>query len=129
MQAASQNDRSVAGSAHKGGYGFHPSYRLHKTDEFSSVFAFRRTIRGDCFVLHYRPSEAGPRLGVVVAKKLARHAVTRNLLKRLSREHFRRVRTTLPPCDLILRLSRPVKGVSRAHLRRDIAALIGRLPR
>lgn len=129
MQAASQNDGSAVRPACKGKCGFPPSYRLHKTDEFSSVFAFRRTIRGDCFVLHYRPSDTGPRLGVVVAKKLARHAVTRNLLKRLSREHFRRVRTSLPSCDLILRLSRPVKGVSRAHLRRDIAAVMGRLPR
>jgi ribonuclease P protein component len=107
-----------------------PVYRLRKTDEFSSVFAFRRTIRGDWFVAHYRPN-GGPsaRLGVVVAKKLVRRAVKRNLLKRLAREHFRLHRATLPACDVIVRLTARVDGASRAQLRRDIAKVFDRLPR
>lgn len=108
---------------------FPRAYRLCKTDEYSSVFAFRRALRGRYFMLHYRPSEGSARLGVVAAKKLAKKAVTRNLVKRLAREHFRIVRATLPPCDLILRLSASPRGASRRELREDLQALTGRLPR
>src|SRR5262245_45596093 len=59
-------------------------YRLRKTDEYSSVFAFRRVLRGRFLSVHYRPNGlATARMGVVVAKKLARRAVLRNLVKRI----------------------------------------------
>lgn len=109
---------------------FKPVYRLRKTDEYSSVFAFRRAIRGDYFMLHFRTGESGSaRMGVVVAKKLARLASQRNLVKRLVREHFRHVRETLPGYDLIVRLNRPIAGVKRSQLRRDIASVLRRLAR
>ncbi|HSD37379.1 MAG TPA: ribonuclease P protein component [Rhodocyclaceae bacterium] len=108
---------------------FPPECRVRKTDEYSSVFAFRRSIRGRYFVLHYRPGKDLARLGLVMAKKLARHAVTRNLLKRLAREHFRHIRASLPAHDLALRLAQKTDGVSRAQLRDDIASLFARLPR
>src|SRR5574343_358209 len=42
-------------------------YRLTKTDEFSSVFGFRRAIRGQWLMLHYQPrSDGSARLGLVV---------------------------------------------------------------
>lgn len=109
---------------------FRPAYRLCKTDEYSSVFAFRKALRGRYFVLHYKPSEhAGARLGVVVAKKLARRAVLRNFIKRMAREHFRHTRETLPRHDLILRLNAPVLAVSKAELKSDLAGLFRRLPK
>ncbi|MEC5398708.1 ribonuclease P protein component [Uliginosibacterium sp. H1] len=110
-------------------YRFRPLHRLRKTDEYSSVFAFRRALRGRFFMLHYRPAGlSSARLGVVVAKKLARRAVLRNLIKRLAREHFRHVRDTLPAYDLILRLSQPAAKVPRAALRLDFAELLRKLP-
>ena len=109
---------------------FPPACRVRKTDEYSSVFAFRRSIRGRYFVLHYRPDVSGfARLGFVVARKLVRHAVTRNLLKRLGREHFRHIRATMPAHDMALRLAQKVDGATRAQLREDIASLFARLPR
>jgi len=108
---------------------FPPACRVRKTDEYSSVFAFRRSIRGRYFVLHYRPGTELARLGFVVARKLARKAVTRNLLKRLAREHFRHIRATLPAHDMALRLAQKVEGATRAQLREDIASLFARLPR
>lgn len=79
-------------------------------------------------MLHFRAG-AGThaRLGVVVAKKLARRAVQRNLVKRLGREIFRNRRASLPPYDLILRLSAPLLGVRRADVRQDIMELLRRL--
>lgn len=108
---------------------FPPECRVRKTDEYSSVFAFRRSIRGRYFVLHYRPGKDLARLGLVMAKKLARHAVTRNLLKRLAREHFRHIRASLPAHDMALRLAQKTDGATRAQLREDIASLFARLPR
>ncbi|MDO6386609.1 MULTISPECIES: ribonuclease P protein component [unclassified Uliginosibacterium] len=132
LVAGSELHLAPAGSVQPqtGARSFRPAYRLCKTDEYSSVFAFRKAVRGRYFVLHYRPSESPTaRLGVVVAKKLARRAVLRNLIKRMAREWFRHTRETLPRHDLILRLNAPALGVTRADLRQDLAALFKRLPK
>jgi ribonuclease P protein component len=103
---------------------------LRKTDEYSSVFAFRKAIRGRFFVLHYRPSGARTsRFGVVVAKKLVRRAVQRNLIKRLGRDIFRNVRATLGAHDLILRIHAKIEAASREEMRADMHQLFRRLPR
>lgn len=103
---------------------FPKSARLNSPAEFSLVFSARQVVRGRFFDLHYQlPSKPafdlaagaevvvfaspGARLGLVIAKKLARRAVQRNLLKRLVREYFRRQRLLLPPVDMILRLAKP----------------------
>lgn len=54
--------------------------------------------------LHYMPNTLGyPRLGVVVAKKTAKHAVQRNYMKRTLRELFRKERSSLGAIDLLIR--------------------------
>jgi ribonuclease P protein component len=109
---------------------FLDAHRLRKTDEYSSVFAFRRVVRGRFLSVHYRPNGlATARMGVVVAKKLARRAVLRNLVKRICREVFRVHRSELPRLDLVIRLSAPPAAASRAALREDVLALLGGLPR
>ena len=61
------------------------------------------------FVLYARKTELPhARLGVVVAKRLAPRAVTRNTIKRMTRELFRQA--ALPPIDCIVRLSQPVNA-------------------
>lgn len=110
--------------------GFRSAHRLHKTDEYSSVFAFRRALRGRYYMLHYRPNGLDTaRLGVVVAKKLAKRANARNLVKRIAREIFRRRRAALPAHDLVVRLHAPVANATRAELNRDLLQLLERLPR
>ena len=108
------------------------------------MFAARSKLRGRYFDLHYLVCESqlsenensGSRLGLVIAKKLARRAVQRNLLKRLARESFRHVRSRLPSGELVLRLARPpdvfrgCDAEKRAELRRlwraDIDQLLER---
>ncbi len=108
--------------------GFRSEYRLRKTDEFSSVFAFRRSLRSVYFELLHRPN-AGPgaRLGTVVAKKLVRFSVHRNLVKRIVRESFRRCRNTLPAKDLVVRVRVKIERPDRLALRIDIEQLFQRL--
>lgn len=104
--------------------------RLRKTDEYSSVFAFRRALKGRFLMLHYRPNgTAGARLGVVVAKKLAKRANVRNLVKRIVREQFRKHRAALPAVDIVMRLHAPVDAATRRMLNDDVVRLLERLPR
>ena len=107
-----------------------PDCRLHSPREFAAVFAHRRAVRGKLFNLHYRPNElSGARLGFVVAKKLARRAVLRNLIKRIAREAFRLKHASLPHHDLVLRLAAAPRDASRAAMRLELDSLLDRLPR
>ncbi len=107
-------------------------YRLTKTDEFSSVFGFRRAIRGKLLMLHYQPRPEGmteARLGLVVGKKLLKHAVDRNRLKRIVREQFRLRRPALPVMDLVVRLAVKPLPLDGKQIAEDIIALFDKLQR
>ena len=107
-------------------------YRLTKTDEFSSVFGFRRAIRGKLLMLHYQPRPEGnteARLGLVVAKKLLKRAVDRNKVKRVVREQFRLRLAGLPAVDLIVRLAAKPAPLDSKLLAEDFLALLDKLQR
>lgn len=82
------------------------------------------------FVLYTRTNRLPhARLGVVAAKRLAPRAVTRNAIKRVTRELFRQM--SLPPLDCIVRLAKPVNAKSapassaalKAALRQELQKL------
>ena len=110
---------------------FPKSYRLTKTDEFSSVFGFRKALKSKHFLLHYRLRTAeevpGARLGLVVAKRFLRRSVDRNLIRRLAREHFRLMRCKLLSRDLILRLAAKPDALDRRALAQEIQGLLGKM--
>ena len=106
--------------------------RIVKTDDFSSVFRLRPVQRTAHFVLYARSNQLDrARLGIVAAKRFAPRAVTRNTIKRVTRELFRQ--STLPAIDCIVRLSQPVNSKAdpatstklKAALRRELAQLLG----
>lgn len=108
--------------------GFRDEHRLRKTDDFSSVFAFRRTLRGKHFDMLHRPNSiATARLGVVIAKKFVRSAVSRNLIRRIVRESFRLSREALPRRDIVVRVSTRIGTPERQALRGEIDELFSRL--
>ncbi|SNS14877.1 ribonuclease P protein component [Noviherbaspirillum humi] len=105
--------------------------RIVKTDEFSSVFRLRPAYRTAHFVLYTRRTQLPhARLGVVAAKRFAPRAVTRNTIKRITRELFRQ--SALPALDCIVRLSKPVNtrqdpattGRLKAELRAELQRLL-----
>ena len=114
------------------GQGFPRRCRLTKTDEYSSVFGFRKALKSQHFLLHYRIRssfnvQAGARLGLVVSKRLLRRAIDRNLIRRLARENFRLLRSELPPRDFVLRLvNRPIM-FERKALAQEILNLLERV--
>ncbi|MBI4990243.1 MAG: ribonuclease P protein component [Rhodocyclales bacterium] len=108
--------------------GYRGEHRLRKTDEFSSVFALRRVLRGKHFDMLHRPNSAATaRLGLVIAKKFVRSAVNRNLVRRIVRESFRLSRTKLPQHDIVVRVSARMDTPDRQALRGEIEELFARL--
>ena len=119
-----------SGMTGEGSHDFARVRRIVKTDEFSSVFRLRPAQKTAHFVLYTRPTELPhARLGVVVAKRFAPRAVTRNTIKRVTRELFRL--NALPALDCIVRLSKPVNAKSgpatnaalKLAVRTEVAAL------
>lgn len=106
-------------------------YRLTKTDEFSSVFGFRKAVKSRHFLLHYRPQteseQTGPRLGLVVAKRLLKRSVDRNLVRRLARESFRQIRGRLVQRDLVLRLAVRPAELDRQALAEEMQSLFDKM--
>lgn len=126
----------AASATKRAAFGFPRRCRLTKTDEYSSVFGFRRAVKSPHFLLHYRPravDETAPdtkltaRLGIVVPKRLVKAAVRRNLIKRLGREQFRLLLPQLPSRDLILRLAVKPGAVDRKALAEEIRRLLLKL--
>jgi ribonuclease P protein component len=86
-------------------YTFGWDSKLRKTDEFSSVFRFKRVYRGECLDVHVAPNPQGKsRLGLIVPKKIWPRAVDRNRIKRLAREVFRLGRLEWASQDMIVRV-------------------------
>ena len=104
--------------------------RIVKTDEFSSVFRLRPAQRTAHFVLYTRLTQLPQaRLGIVVAKRFAPRAVTRNTIKRVTRELFRLA--TLPAVDCIVRLTCAVNSkagpATTANLKKELRTELMRL--
>lgn len=98
--------------------------RLHRPSEFAAALKGRRLARGAFFIVSAAAAgqsgmqPACARLGLVIAKRYAPHAVTRNALKRVIREAFRTRRLALPARDYVVRLQTKVAPVSLTELKR-----------
>ncbi|GLU35133.1 ribonuclease P protein component [Trinickia caryophylli] len=117
---------------------FPKAARLLKTDEFSSVFRLRPWRRSAHFVVYARPTGNEARLGLVIGKKFAPRAASRNLVRRIAREAFRLRRADFGGWDILLRLttrfdkaafssasSPPLKALCRS----EIEALLDKVAR
>lgn len=103
-------------------FAFPRQARMLKADDFSSAFRMRPCGRSEHFVVHVRYTGQPARLGLVLGKKSAPRAATRNLVRRLAREQFRLRRDDLLGCDVLIRMhSRYDKvrypGAARAALK------------
>lgn len=108
--------------------GLAPAARLRKAREFDQVFAARKRIAGQYFTFVLGPG-TGPqaRLGLAIAKKQARYAHERNLLKRVCREAFRRLLPKLAPVDIVVLARTGADRAERTALHADLQHLLARL--
>lgn len=109
---------------------FGRQYRLLKTDDFSSVFAFRNRRSLDFLqVARSDGNGAGhPRLGLVVGKKTAKRANERNYMKRVIRDWFRLNKNNLPPQDFVVRVRRKFDRDTARQARSELARLMSGNP-
>ncbi len=70
-----------------------------------------------------RTNWATPGSGLAISKRVSKRAVERNRIKRLLRESFRRVRSQLPPLDLVVMAREQAAGVPGPELLAETRAL------
>ena len=105
---------------------FPSAARLHRPSEYVDALKGRRLARGALFVLNVpkasAPVDAQPRLGLIISKRMAPKAVTRNTIKRVLREAFRHKQAKLAPRDYVFRLHSPVGSRTLTQLKRAVRA-------
>ncbi|CAM5503719.1 ribonuclease P protein component [Eoetvoesiella caeni] len=116
---------------------FTPAARLHRPSEYAAALKGKRIARGALFVIT-TPRDAAEgadqaRLGLIIAKRYAARAVTRNAMKRVIREAFRLRRHELPQCDYVFRLHSKVGPLTLTELKKlvrsEVDALLDRAVR
>lgn len=91
--------------------------RLSGKAEFQRVFADPRRSSDRYFtVLACRNEQPYPRLGLAIAKRQVRLSVSRNRIKRIIRECFRRHQCDLPALDLVVMGRSAVSDTHNARL-------------
>lgn len=121
-------------------FGLPRSRKITQADAYASALRMRVCARTDDFALHFmahRANSAGDvspsstvaspvappsvqtlltvnhaQLGLVISKRFAKHAVRRNLVKRLTRESFRLRAAQLPAGLWIVRLQKNINGIT-----------------
>lgn len=104
-------------------------YKLKKTDEFSSVFSFRKRFYGEWLFANIMPNQQDHhRYGLVVSKKVAKLAVRRNYMKRVLRELLRNnTSVTVNGYDVVLQVRKAFRHNDFQAVQRDLTLLLARL--
>ncbi|PKO53010.1 MAG: ribonuclease P protein component [Betaproteobacteria bacterium HGW-Betaproteobacteria-20] len=102
--------------------------KMIKTDDFSSVFNFRKRISTPYLAMHYQPNmQSRARLGLVVGKKTAKLAVSRNYMRRVLREFFRLKQHEICHVDLIIRVQKKFSKGDFVQIKQEFDMLITKL--
>ena len=101
---------------------------IRKTDEFSSVFSFRRRVSTANLVIHYKPNDSNQvRVGFVVAKKVAKLAVDRNYMRRVLRELCRQELGALNAVDVVIQVKKPFNNHQFLSMKQELIILFAKI--
>ncbi len=101
---------------------------IRKTDEFSSVFSFRKRYTTQHLVIHYKPNNINVvRVGFVVAKKISKLAVDRNYMRRVLRELCRHEKTLLNDVDVVIQVTKPFSNANFFIIKQELANVFGKI--
>jgi len=101
------------------------AFRLRKSYQFRQVFQQGCESKGKYIILcaYHHSKKDDPKLGVVASKYFG-NAIVRNRFKRISREAFRRVRTSLPKgFQLVLKPRKYALRASMAEILEELLKL------
>ena len=119
----------------RAGAGFNRAMRLADKSVFGVLLRSRERAQSGPLMLQMRSGpadqERGPleygRLGMAVAKRHAKKAVERNLLKRLLREAYRQHGLSHRPMDLVVSLRASWAGGTSSSARKALRRHIGQI--
>jgi len=98
--------------------------RIRQQVEFSRVFCANR-LTNKWFVVYVRKNEGGfARLGIVTSKKTIPKAASRNYVKRLIREMFRREVQIASAVDIVVRVKQQINSETSMEGRLALAQLL-----
>jgi len=102
--------------------------RLRKSSEFQRVRQQGRSITSRLLILAWTPNDVAQlRIGFVVSKRISKHAVDRNYLKRLLAEVIRPFLPELSPgWDIVLSARRDMLAADFYAIEQDIPVLLRR---
>lgn len=103
--------------------------RLREPSQFSAVFdgAELRISAGEILLLARRNALESPRLGIVIGRKVCRHACRRNRFKRVVRESYRHRQADLQGLDIVILARAGIARLEPADLRDRISTVWVRL--
>ncbi len=98
---------------------------LVKTDDFSSVFSFKKRASAAFLVVHYRPNGlAVTRFGLAVTKRIANLAVHRNYMRRVLREVSRQARVTPVSMDVVIQAKKKFNHKEFEQVKTELLMLL-----
>ncbi len=102
--------------------------RLRKSSEFQQVRQQGCSIASRLLILAWMPNNlATLRIGFVVSKRISKHAVKRNYIKRLLSEVIRPIIADLPQgLDIVINARRQILGADLPLLIQDLTTLLHR---
>jgi ribonuclease P protein component len=102
--------------------------RLRKNSEFQRVKQQGQSIMSPLLVLAWMPNDvARTRVGFVVSKRIAKHAVDRNYMKRLLSEAMRSLFPRLPGgLDIVISARQKANTANLRILEQDMVTLLRR---
>lgn len=100
------------------GFSFTKASRLNTPGEYRQAFACRplRSKQGIVLWGSPQPSPGAARLGIAVSKRAVSKAVSRNRLRRLIRESFRRHQHALAGFNVVVQIRRDDESITLASL-------------
>lgn len=108
--------------------GLPPQARLRRAADFTALRHPPGRLDSRYFLIRYRASEtAASQMGLAVSRRVSKHAVVRNRIKRVARESFRHARADLPALDLLLIARAAAADATNQALRADLDAAWPRL--
>ncbi|TYT26501.1 ribonuclease P protein component [Luteimonas viscosa] len=105
---------------------FPRSARVRARADFDRIFRDGRRVALPALALHWLGEPNPARLGLAVSRKVDPHAVGRNRIKRILRDHFRHLRPALAAGAYVIVARPPAASAAPIALREAFTALLRR---